>query len=188
MGRFIVLLLIVGAIMMFLMVLNTPPQMIRDSYLYQRYVAVSEDPVEEPEDEPPASARPGTRRAIAQTTRSVAVSSAAAAGSGVTEPLSAPRIDYNGMVRSNTPSDVVSMGNDALIYASNSPNAPVLKVLNKGQLVEVDLEVITPGGRWALVTIPEDELSGFVRTDGLVMMPPTAGGAAPAAAAPRGAQ
>jgi hypothetical protein len=179
MGRFIVLFLVVGAVVMFLLVLNTPPQMIRESYLYQRYLLGSQQPAEEVEPEPIAAARPSAKRTIAQTTRQVAVSSAP--DDTVAEPLSPPRIEYPAATPAkNQPSGVVSMNSDALVYSSNSTNAPILKVLNKGQVVEVDMEFITPGGRWALVTIPNEEISGFVRTDGLALKRPN--GAAPVTA------
>jgi hypothetical protein len=186
MGRFIVLFLTVGAVAMFLLAMNTPPQVIRDSYLYQRYVAGAEVPVEELEPEP-VSVRTPARRSL-QTTRTATASPAVTETTPAAEPLSVPRIEYPGGVQGKTPMDMVSVNTDALVYSSNSTNAPILKVLNKGQVVEVDMEFISPGGKWALVTIPNEQISGFVRTDGLVLRPRASSNSAASPAVPDGAQ
>jgi hypothetical protein len=69
------------------------------------------------------------------------------------------------------PTGNVAVSSEAPVYSSNSPSSTVLQVLNKGQIVEVDFEVITASGKWTLVTIPRQNLSGFVKSDGIFMTP-----------------
>lgn len=55
------------------------------------------------------------------------------------------------------------------VYATNSPKSRVLKVLNRGDLVQTDLAVIDSVGHWSLITVPGQRISGYVRTEDIDM-------------------
>ena len=53
------------------------------------------------------------------------------------------------------------------LYAHNSSKAPVVGVLQKGEIVEPQLEVSEGGERWAFVQVKAQNISGFVQTQDL---------------------
>ena len=55
------------------------------------------------------------------------------------------------------------------VYVTNSPSSRVLKILNKGDLVQTDLAVIDSIGHWSLITVPGQRISGYVRTEDIDM-------------------
>jgi hypothetical protein len=168
MGRFIVLFLIVCSILMFLLVLQTPPQVLRNSYIYQK-VFKSAEPEAEVAAEPPAERqKPGKRKVLGVTTRSVEIMAPTTPPPAGAQPVpAAPPANEP----AKQPTGNLAVSSEAPVYSSNSPSSTVLQVLNKGQIVEVDFEVITASGKWTLVTIPRQNVSGFVKSDGIFMTP-----------------
>jgi hypothetical protein len=53
------------------------------------------------------------------------------------------------------------------VYATNSSNSRVLKMLNKGDHVLTDLSVLDSKGHWSLVKVPDERISGYVNTQDL---------------------
>jgi hypothetical protein len=53
------------------------------------------------------------------------------------------------------------------VYATNTPNSRILKMLNKGDLVWTDLAVIDSRGHWRRVWAADERISGYVNVEDL---------------------
>ena len=51
------------------------------------------------------------------------------------------------------------------LYATNSPDSPLIGVLRKGVIVEPQMEFVVGGQGWTLVRLPDRKISGFVNSD-----------------------
>ena len=81
-----------------------------------------------------------------------------------TPPVVAPPADAS--PRKSSP--VVKVASEsATLYAQNSSKAQVVGVLQKGEIVQPQLEMTEGGERWAFVEVASQNLSGFVQTQNL---------------------
>jgi len=58
-------------------------------------------------------------------------------------------------------------GNDTPVYSVNSKESSIVKLLNKGDRVSTDLDVIDVNGRWTIVKKNDLSKPGFVQPENL---------------------
>ena len=59
------------------------------------------------------------------------------------------------------------------LYSANSPGGRVLRVLKKGDIVELQYTFINPGQEWTFVRVADQRVSGFLRSSSLGARNPT---------------
>jgi hypothetical protein len=62
---------------------------------------------------------------------------------------------------------IVSVKNEESLNLLSSPGGAVVGLLSKGEIVELQYEVNHSGRRWALIKVPQQNLSGYVQFDSL---------------------
>lgn len=65
------------------------------------------------------------------------------------------------------PSHATVKGDDTPVYSVNSKDSSVVKLLNKGDWVSTDLDVIDVNGRWTIVKKSDLSKPGFVQPENL---------------------
>ncbi len=61
-----------------------------------------------------------------------------------------------------------TVANDSVaVYATNSVNSRILKMLKKGDQVETNLGVVDSQGTWSLIRVPDQRISGYVLSENL---------------------
>jgi hypothetical protein len=163
----IVLILVVCTILMFIVVLQTPPQFVRAAL--SGYVTFLDESPKDPEEEEKKPAAERARKArttvTSPTRRSAPVPSKSevAVNTSQAQPEAPP---------SSTPEQAgpyvfcVAADGTAL-YSLNSTDGAVVGVLRKGDIVEPQLEVNDAGQTWAFVSVAGQKMSGFLQKDSL---------------------
>src|SRR5262245_16465992 len=83
--------------------------------------------------------------------------------------LAVPSLEHPALVQEKGWAIVSS--DSAALYSVNSSGGQALQILEKGQLVRTDLEVIDPEGRWTLVKTPDRRTIGYIRSENLSEAP-----------------
>jgi hypothetical protein len=170
--KVIVLLLIVVSIVMFAVVLKTPLRTIRS------VVFPDETASESQSTEQPDNAKAAKRDKVRKTNSTTSNNSGSKAGGSSSAPSvmkaevdQPPTISAGGRAsdRSRLVVQPLTISNDSVaLYSNNSTRGSVRTVLNKGTVVEPNLQVIDGDDRWTLVRVPELNMSGFVHTENLL--------------------
>jgi hypothetical protein len=170
--KLIVLVLIVVSIVMFMVVLKTPLRTIRS------VVFPDETASESQSTEPPDNAKAAKRDKVRKTNSTTSNNSGSKAGGSSSAPsvkkaeVDQPRtISAGGRAsdRSLLLGQPLTISNDSVaLYSINSTLGSVRTVLNKGTVVEPNLQVIDGDYSWTLVRVPELNMSGFVHTENLL--------------------
>jgi len=170
--KLIVLLLIVVSIVMFMVVLKTPLRTIR-SVVFPDETASESQSAEQPDN-----AKAAKRDKVRKTTATTSNNSGSKAGGSSSAPSVAkaaevdqPRTTSAGRRASDRnllSGQPLTISNDSVaLYSNNSTRGSVRTVLNKGTVVEPNLQVIDGDDSWTLVRVPELNMSGFVHTENL---------------------
>jgi hypothetical protein len=159
----IVLVLVVCSVLMFAIVLQTPPQFLKSAV--SAYASFVGDPkthavkVEKPAVRSGKARRTSPRPSpVATPPENVTDAIAQAA------PVPTPTRSSQHRVR---PYVFCVASNGTELYSLNSANGPVVIVLQRGEIVEPQLEINDAGRTWAFVTVTGQNLSGFLRRDSL---------------------
>jgi len=56
---------------------------------------------------------------------------------------------------------------DTALYSANSPGGRVIRVLKKGEVVELQFTFFNPGQEWTYVNVKDKRVSGFLRSSSL---------------------
>jgi len=142
---------------MFAFVLQTPPQFVKDAL--SAYVSFDNDTATSAGNEEKPSVRQGRKARPAQP-RPVPVAS---------QPDNVPEVRVQEISFPTHSAQhtghlyvfrVASDGTE--LYSLNSANGTVVGVLQKGDLVEPQLEINAAGQTWAFVNVTEHKISGFL--------------------------
>jgi hypothetical protein len=169
--KLIVLLLIVVSIVMFMVVLKTPIRTIRS------VVFPDETASESQSTEQPDNAKAAKRDKVRKTNSTTSNNSGSKAGGSSSAPsvtkaeVDQPRkISTGGRAsdRSLLLGQLTISNDSVALYSINSTRGSVRTLLNKGTVVESNLQVIDGDDSWTLVRVPELNMSGFVHTENLL--------------------
>ena len=164
----VVLILVVCTILMFIVVLQTPPQFIKAALSgYVTFLDESPEDIEEEETKPAAKpARKARATGTSPALRSVTVSSEPEVASNTTQVQ--PEIPSSTPVPEQAGPYVLCVAADGTaLYSLNSTDGAVVGVLRKGEIVEPQLEVNDAGQTWAFVNVAGQKMSGFLQKDSL---------------------
>ncbi len=164
----IVLILVVCTILMFIVVLQTPPQFIKAAL--SGYVSFpDESPEDIEEGETKTAAKPARKARTTGTSparRSVTVSSEPEVASNTVQVQ--PEIPSGTSVPEQAGPYVFCVAADGTtLYSLNSTDGAVVGVLRKGEIVEPQLEINDAGQTWAFVNVAGQKMSGFLYKDSL---------------------
>jgi hypothetical protein len=161
----IVLILIVCSVLMFAVVLQTPPEFVKSALAiygnFQHTTAPAEK--EKPDNHREAIARKklpvknkAPRSAAIAPTEQVVSESVAPAEKAPVVPQHRPLINVFSVAADGT-----------ALYSLNSTKGSIVRVLHKGDVVEPQLEINDAGQTWAFVHVAGENISGFLRRDSL---------------------
>ena len=119
-------------------------------------------------DSKAAAAKQATRSSAARRTSAASVSTESInpapfgaeqpIATSVENPIPVPRPGY---------AQVIVTSETAALYATNSSKSPVVRILQKGERVETDLNVTDSEGTWSLIRVPEQRVSGYIRNQNI---------------------
>ena len=138
----------------FVMVLRTRPDIFSSGgFLFRTPAATTPaTPPPEKKDANPRTPATRSRRAVEQTPSPA--------------PNEIPSVtDHLTQTTGRTLSRATIISDTVAVYATNSFASRIVKVLNRGDLVQTDLAVIDSTGYWRLVQLPEQRISGYVRSE-----------------------
>jgi hypothetical protein len=164
----VVLILVVCTFLMFIVVLQTPPQFVKAVLSgYVTFPDESPDDIEEEETKPATKpARKASTTATSPARRSVTVSSEPEVASKTTQVQ--PEIPSSTPVPEQAGPYVLRVAADGTaLYSLNSTDGDVVGVLRKGEIVEPQLEINDSGQTWAFVNVAGQRMSGFLQKDSL---------------------
>lgn len=161
----VVLILIACSALMFVVVLQTPPQFVKSAL--SAYVNFPDDTAAPAEKEKERAARKTRTTTGASNSRRKPEVSARPEVQRTAQTLQAT-------TRAGDPSQhrvrpyVFSIVSDGTaLYSLNSASGSVVSVLQKGEIVEPQLEINDAGQTWAFVNVAGQNISGFLRKDSL---------------------